>query len=345
MKMISRYLLIIMSNNLLKHYDYGSYDDLSFLLSDVLAFNDPKPIRDVKSFCKERSMSLSYSIDAAIDIFAFIGWIDIVGDLLQPTRVSEITNYKEDEEKIKELLIDAIISKLKETDLLQSFILLDSIKYDISNDGIVLRNHMIPIEFSGLRNLLYELGLFNKHVSPTLIKINENYTNYFINQIALWIKEQVLRDIQSTTLSYEQFLQIQEIKNKYGTEAEKFVLEYERSRLISHPDCKKVKIISNIDVGAGFDIISFNNKSSRVFDRFIEVKSYSEDLQFYWSRNEVRVAEVKNEHYFLYLVNRNHLEDDGYSPTMIQNPYHTIFEDDTWLKNAETWIVKPSHSH
>lgn len=332
-----------MSNSLLKHNDYGSYDDLRFLLVDVLDFKEPKPIRDIKNFCEERSMSLSFSIDAAIDIITFIGWIDIVGESIQPIRVNEIINSSENEKKIKGLLIEAIISKLKKTDLLQSFILLDSFKYDISNDGIVLRNHMIPLEFSGLRNLFFELGLFSKHVSPTLIKINENYKDYFINQIALWIKEQVLRDIPSSALSYEQFLQLQEIKNEYGTEAEKFVLEYEQTRLISHPDREKIKIISNIDVGAGFDIISFNDESSRIYDRFIEVKSYSDDIQFYWSRNEVRVAEIKKEHYFLYLVNRNQLEDDGYSPTIIQNPYHTIFQDDTWLKNAETWIVKPSN--
>jgi hypothetical protein len=329
-----------MLNKLLNHNDYGSYEDLSFLLFDVLDFNEAKPIVDIKNFSRERSISLYFSIDAALDIIYFIGWIDIAGELLQPIRINDVLRYKEDEKKIKRLLIEAIITKLKDINELKNFIRLDSFKYDFSHDGIVLRNHMVPLQFSGLRNLFFELGLFSKHASPTLIQINENYTDYFIREIAFWVNEQFTRDIQTNELTYEQYLQIQDIKNNYGAEAEKFVLEYERSRLIDHPEYEKIKLISNIDVGAGFDIISFDDKNSRNYNRFIEVKSLSENIQFYWSRNEVRVAELKQHQYYLYLVNRDKMKIEDYTPIMIQNPYHTIFQDDGWSKNAETWIIK-----
>jgi len=326
----------------LTHTDYGSYEDLSFLLFDALDFDEARSIRDIKNFGREKSISLSFSIDAAIDIICFIGWVNIVGELLEPTKIKNIIKYKKDEQKIKRLLIEAIISKLKEINFLQKLIRFDSFKYDISQDGIVLRKHMIPLEFSGLRNLLFELGLFNNHLSPTLIQIHKNYSDYFISEIGSWIKERLTRNISSDSLTYNQFMHLQGIKNKYGEEAEKFVLGYERSRLISHPDYENIKKISNIDVGAGFDIISFNDDNSKTYDRFIEVKSFSEDICFYWSRNEVRVSELKQEHYYLYLINRDKINEEGYSPVIIQNPYQMIFQNDGWVKNAEMWLVKPS---
>ena len=136
-------------------------------------------------------------------------------------------------------------------------------------------------------------------------------------------------------------MKIQNLKNKYGLEAENFVCEFEKMRLKGHLQEKRIKIISDIDVSAGYDIVSFNNLGSENHDRFIEVKSFSGDIQFYWSINEIRVAELKQSQYFLYLINREKMTEKDYSPYIIQNPFQSIFENDTWLKNVETWKIKP----
>ena len=329
-----------MADVLLKHNDYGDFESLYYLLFDVLDFNGPRLTKDVKNYSRERSTRLSFSIDAALDILCFIDWIEINGELTRPTGVKRFYLYREDKELIKESLIKAIISKLKTKGLLQSLFRLDSYKYDVFDDVITLKSNLIPLEYSGLRNLFFELSFFEEYLSSTLIQINSNYTTFFINEIALWIKEQLLKDIPTYALSYEQFLQIQDIKNNHGEEAEEFVLKFEQFRLINHPDHEKIKIISDIDVGAGFDIISFNDENSRTYDRFIEVKSFSENLRFYWSRNEVRVAEIKGGRYYLYLVNRDKMDDEDYSPTIINNPYQSVFMDKSWSKKSEVWKVE-----
>ena len=48
-----------------------------------------------------------------------------------------------------------------------------------------------------------------------------------------------------------------------GIEAEKFILEFEKIRLRGHDNINQIKIISNVDVGAGYDIISFNSIDSK----------------------------------------------------------------------------------
>ena len=51
-------------------------------------------------------------------------------------------------------------------------------------------------------------------------------------------------------------------------------MKYEQNRLIGHKNYEKIEIISNIDVSAGYDIISFKSKDSVNTDKLIEVKSY-----------------------------------------------------------------------
>ena len=66
-----------------------------------------------------------------------------------------------------------------------------------------------------------------------------------------------------------------------------FVLCFEKVR-IGHPLCENIKRISEIDVSAGYDIVSFNSSQSQKLDRFIEVKAISNN-GFYWSKNEFEI--------------------------------------------------------
>jgi hypothetical protein len=124
-----------------------------------------------------------------------------------------------------------------------------------------------------------------------------------------------------------------------GKEAEMFVLDFEQRRLHGHPSVSSIRRVSEDCANAGFDIESFNDKESVFVDRYIEVKSFSRDPIFYWSRSEVQIARELADKYFIYLVDREKLPQLGYVPKMFQNPYQKIFENEFWEKEPETWKV------
>jgi hypothetical protein len=281
------------------------------------------------------------AIEAELELLSFIGWVEINDNTVLPVISKYVEKLNENEKGLKKFVIESIISSLIREKLLAEFFPYGCVEYDIDNEIISIRNHMIPLEYSGLRNLLYELNLFQKNRSPSLININPEFSNYFIDQIIENIRRTTLENISSSSFDYDQLMRLNEIKRIYGEDAEKLVYKYEMARLIDHPQKEKIKIISGIDVGAGYDIISFNDNQSKEFDRFIEVKSHSGNMKFYWSLNEVNVAKQKQNHYFLYLIDRSNLENERYL-RIIENPYQEVFLDDGWLKQSDSWIIKPN---
>lgn len=92
-------------------------------------------------------------------------------------------------------------------------------------------------------------------------------------------------------------------RSKVGLAAEVAVMRFEKSRV--GPDLAgEVKHIGLTNVAAGYDIRSVTTGAgSQGMPRYIEVKAVSaESFSFYWSRNEVDLAEVLGQHYYLYLL-------------------------------------------
>lgn len=123
-----------------------------------------------------------------------------------------------------------------------------------------------------------------------------------------------------------------------GREAEEWIVTYERARLASHPFIDQIRCISEEDVSAGYDIVSFSSETALYHDRFIEVKSFSAVRRFYWSRNEIAVAEELGEDYCLYLVDRTKIGlSDDYHPQIIRGPYSALI-----TLNNDDWTITPS---
>ena len=124
-------------------------------------------------------------------------------------------------------------------------------------------------------------------------------------------------------------------KQIHGEEAEIFVLNFERERLEN-----KIGIdwVAEYSIAEGYDISSFQQIESEYNDCFIEVKSYSGTPYFFWSRNEVDISRIKGDHYFLYLVDRKQMSNNGYKPIIIQNPFNEVLNNDNWLKQIEKYI-------
>lgn len=97
--------------------------------------------------------------------------------------------------------------------------------------------------------------------------------------------------------------------------------------------------ISEIDVTAGYDIVSANSPNSTVANRFIEVKAVSEN-GFYWSKNEYDIAKLLAADYYLYLVDLSKIDDDNYEPDIIHNPVQHIMENNLWLVEPQSYHIQ-----
>ena len=145
-------------------------------------------------------------------------------------------------------------------------------------------------------------------------------------------------------LDLETFRKLQKAREEYGEIGETYVIEFEKKRL-KHDG--HIKQVSKFNVGAGYDIASFNLKPTKdtdKHDRYIEVKSYKDERsrRFYWSKNEIKTAKRFGNEYFIYLVNRSCIHNDQYEPEIIKNPYNNIFKNKEWIKDCQNYLFIPT---
>ena len=179
-----------------------------------------------------------------------------------------------------------------------------------------------PSAYPGYRLLLLKLGLLSS-VPNEPRKFQCNINNSLVSELNLRRKKNLC--FQNRPLA--KLLLQQEKNRQLGALAEKYVLDFECRRL----ERNDIMLVSEVDYAAGFDIASFSSNHSEVFDRFIEVKSYSLKCRFFWSNNEFEVARELGDQYFLYLVDRGQMQDVGYEPEIIQNPAQNLFVGSNWL--------------
>jgi hypothetical protein len=138
----------------------------------------------------------------------------------------------------------------------------------------------------------------------------------------------VVRELRAErhATTQEELDQALQSERNLGAKAEEAVVEFERYRLRTlkrHVEAEIVVRISQLDVGAGYDIRSFDGEQASInHDRFIEVKaSMGKELRFFWSINERRVAEQLGDRYWIYFVGGFRQEQKGLIiPIMIQDP-------------------------
>jgi len=140
----------------------------------------------------------------------------------------------------------------------------------------------------------------------------------------------------SRKMSLQKLLKNLDKQQEQGEKGEKFVINYENNRLKGHPRIKDIKQISQIDVCAGFDIVSFDNLNSDNLDRMIEVKTFEGTPHFYWSSNERKQAALIANHYYIYMVDYSKIKTVGYEPVIIQNPIEYFKNNPQWLLIDDT---------
>ena len=302
---------------------HGDKDGLLFFICDVIGGGHVK-IKDAEIICARSPGKYYLSIGDLVSYCCALGWIQISEDVLSVS--PELVHLLNDKEKLNDALIVSTVNQLFEETLMD----VSMFYYDSLHCCYAFKNELFPLSLSSLRNVLISQGFLisSRDTEMTRFYISPAYET-------LIAKHCKARHRQ---LSLEQLKRQLVKKELAGEQAEVFVYEYEKKRL-GQPLCEKVRRISEIDVTAGFDIVSFNSNLSLEPDRFIEVKAVS-NTGFYWSRNEYEIAKLKGDTYYLYLVNLNRISEQDYLPQMIQNPAVNVMDADEWFVESQSYYVK-----
>lgn len=181
---------------------------------------------------------------------------------------------------------------------------------------------------------LCELGALIR--GEGLLEVHPDYTRV----VAAFIEE-------SLGMTEERLREILKEKEEVGTLAEQLILDYEKKRLLTAGfaiESRCVSRVSKLRVNLGYDIESFDGSAKDlVYDRLIEVKgAKGQDIRFFWSDNEIKVAEKLKNRYWIYFqggvdpkagVARN-------EPLCFQNPIISIRADVRLTKSAQGIMVE-----
>jgi len=186
------------------------------------------------------------------------------------------------------------------------------------------------VEYSDTRNLLLELEFILVDLDNSTYLINPAYTDLFIKQFSR-------KKISVETLKKKQ------LENEtIGLEAERAVIEFEINRLTNISfERKEIEHISEENAAAGYDIKSFENYLDNNFKkitRYIEVKAVSPDnYDFFWSKNEINIAKILSESYYLYLLPVVSSNTFDFEKLLIKNnPYKNVYQNEQdWTKQEE----------
>lgn len=307
-----------MRNELKRCNNIGAISSLKYL-SQIAIVNHETDVDTVSSIC---SLNTSVSINCKAALYFFE-----VLDLLHISENQEITAtpYGKtlrslDMDEFAQHLAEAVLQYLLENGLIK----LEAVSYDTQNDVCQIRKSGFPLSTAVFRNFLIDVKALVE-VSAGVYQLHKNYEGLFEKHVRSNRKK----------LTLENLLEKQKRQEEQGRLAEEFVVEYEKKRLLWGQAANHVKQISDFDVTAGYDVLSYDDNSALEYNRFIEVKSFHTNPQFFWSANELKAAKEYENKYYLYLVDMDRYLMPNYEPLVIQNPATSIM-----LSNE--WLVEPS---
>ena len=309
-----------MLEKLLQHNNIGNQPQILYIVGLLSKGNFS--FAELKAACASADYSFSASFDGIIYLLDWLGIIRVADSIsLQKNIVKE---------KFVERICRMLFLKLEHEKALHNFINHRNILFE---EFIYVRNNLISLRFSSIRNFLINIRLFERDsLVPNQFFVNPALHKWFVAEVVPLIEKSCLEN-----RSLKDLQETQEKKVELGRHAEEFVLSYERLLRANHACPENIRIVSEIDVGAGYDIQSYQTDVSVILDKFIEVKSYSGQPNFYWSKNEIEIAQREQDNYFLYLVNRDEMNNENYKPMMIQNPYKNVFQHEGWQKDCQSW--------
>lgn len=268
------------------------------------------------------------NFNGAVSFFEYLGFITITSNqYLNPTKEGKKLYTLISTDSFEKILCERCIKKITSDNVID----MDTVKFDINNGKYYILKHGFPITAALFRNLLIQFNALSERSDGSL-ELCEQYEPLFAN-----LKKEASKKVSIEALKKQ--LEKQELQ---GEIAELFVLNFEKNRLGNLATfSERIKRISVIDVSAGYDIVSFEGITSIDYDRFIEVKSYIGNPHFYWSKNEIDVATLYDDKYYLYLVDAEKIEHPNYEPLIIRNPAKYVIQSDSWLMQPTSYLVLP----
>lgn len=309
-----------MLNERIEKYDeIANISGLFFVWQSIL--RGVKSLSSLSQLRSHHSGKLCLNLLPTVLLLEEMGYISFDGENIENLQIplgmsdeSEFTQY------FANILLDFLLK--------EEVILLDCLSYNSQEDRFVLSRKGIRYKHAPYRNLLLSFGILSKR---------DDGGYYFEKMIDTIIKIAPSKNRKKTE---EKLLEELEKQRQQGLAGEKFVLEYERNRLKGHHSLDKIKQVSIIDVGAGFDIISFEDLETQQLNRYIEVKTYKGKPHFHWSTNEMRVSKIRAEHYYLYIVDYDRICEDDYHPEIIPNPSMYFIENEEWICTPESFLYE-----
>ena len=255
------------------------------------------------------------SINNSIDLLCEVGMIqfDNEKNIFQKTIIEnwELSDFSE-------ILYAKLHSSYPDAFL---FINQADLKYDEAEAKLYIKRNSVSLDLSGLLMLLD--GIEKIHIRQNDIFIlDKNLLDCRKDRKDHLFHHKTLAELKSQI----------EINEEYGVEAELAAMEFETKMLENMGVNKSPERISEYNTNAGYDIVSYMCMDSLNPDKFIEVKSCSDNRWiFYISKNELEVAKSKQDNYFLYLFNRQ-----SRIFRIIQNPYNYFMDSE-----KDQWTIEP----
>jgi hypothetical protein len=312
----------------LKRYNtIGDTRGILHFANTVLKGNEIKKdsARQICSFVND----IRINFNGAVSFFEYLGFITIsASQSLNPTEEGKKLYALIGTDSFERMLCEGCIQKITSDDVID----IDAVKFDIVKGKYYVLKHGFPISAAVFRNVLIQFHVLSERSDGTL-ELCEQYESLFAE-----LKKSTRKKMSIEALKKQ--LEKQEIQ---GEVAELYVINFEMNRLGNLTTLSdKIKRISAIDVSAGYDIVSFGDASSVEYDRFIEVKSYIGNPHFYWSKNEIDVATLYDDKYYLYLVDAEKVDRSDYTPLIIRNPAKHVIQSDGWIMQPTSYLVLPT---
>ena len=200
----------------------------------------------------------------------------------------------------------------------------EEIKYSLESNSIEIPINAFSLYAAVYRNFLIAINAFS--LKDGKLNVSSVYEECF----------ETACNKTKRIVSQEELIKKLEQQQIEGEKGELFAVEYENKRFCLSG--KKARRISQIDVAAGYDILSYKDDSSQEYDRYIEVKTYHGNPHFYWSENERNTSMLLKDKYCLFLVDIDKMSESEYKPIIICDPYNNL-SDDIWITKPQTFYV------
>lgn len=294
-------------------------------LAEVLQSVSPDLRRE--PYIKRRYEDLASDFDVSLGYFKLLGLVDVKNGIInvQKKLNKQINgNSTLNLQRFKELVVSELLSEKTSSEFLDEFLSLFE-----RTDGDMVLNLSLDerLKYSDLRNLFVELNMM------TYLPLRDAYR---VESVLTSKVQKASERARRRILSEDQLLKQLESQKTLGTNAELLVIEFERQRLSAEPEfVSKIEHIAKIDVGAGYDILSWELGGQE--KRCIEVKAVSSDnFKFFWSSNEIEAASKHGKLYYLYLLPVISTDKfDLEALEIIQDPYKNVFLDKKLWSKAE----------